>query len=79
MTIREDERRENVKVHREGTYDNWGWGWMFAAAVALLIVGGAALYSTGHDTSTSAVTPDATTGQGGRALAPATPPPAKNR
>jgi hypothetical protein len=79
MTIREDERRESVKVHREGTYDNWGWGWMLAAAFALLIFGGAALYTTGHDTSTSAVTPDATTGQGGRTPAPATPPPATGR
>ena len=74
MTIRAAERRDNVKVHREGTYDSWGWGWMCAAAVALLIVGGAALYNTGHETSTSAVTPDATTGQGGRTPAPAAPP-----
>jgi Flp pilus assembly pilin Flp len=43
-----------------------------AALVALVVVAGAALYNWGRDISTSAVVPDATTGQSPSPKAPST-------
>ncbi len=43
-----------------------------AAIIALVLVAGAALYSSGRNTSTSAVVPDASTGQSPSPKAPST-------
>ena len=43
-----------------------------AAIIALVLIGGAAAYKSGRNTSTSAVVPDAATGQSSSPKAPAT-------
>jgi hypothetical protein len=46
-------------------------GWI-AAIIALVLIAGAAIYHSGRNTSTSAVVPDASTGQSSSPKAPST-------
>jgi hypothetical protein len=62
-------RRTQPRHERRSNVASMAW---IVALVALVIVAGAALYNWGRDTSTSAVVPDATTGQSPSPKAPST-------
>jgi hypothetical protein len=69
MTLRQDEREQGVRAHRQQR--NRSWGWALGLVVLLALLAGIFAYET--DPARMAMQPDTTTGQDSRPANPLPP------
>jgi hypothetical protein len=79
MTLRQDEREQGVRAHRQQR--NRSWGWVLGLVVLLALLAG--IFAYGADPTRMAMRTDSATGQGSpqpaNPLPPGGPPAAKPR
>jgi hypothetical protein len=70
MTLRQDEREQGVRAHRQQR--NRSWGWVLGLVVLLALLAG--IFAYGTDPTRMALQTDRTTGQGSTPPANPLPP-----